>query len=393
MKRFIAFLLPILIVVLAGFAAKKMIESRKRPPKVPSQETIIPVEVMTAHRQTVTPMIEASGTVIPALAVDLRAQVGGLVVEAAAGLMPGGYLEKGAFVLQIDDRDYRYNVERRKADLERARFEVLNEKGLGAVAKQEWQQLGGEVDSSDEGKALSLREPHLERAKASFEAAKGSLEEAELNLTRTRVTAPFNCLLRNDPVKQGQVITPQTVIARITGTDEYWIQVAVPIEALQKIQLPDLNGQGGATVRIVHESGTARIEKTGTVIRLLSDLDPQGRMARLLVSVPDPLAIHAKEKTLPLLLDAFVNVSIQGSPIDNAIALPSHTLHEGNKVWVADKDDRLVIREVRLLWSEKGKIIVGEGIEDGDRVITSRIAVPLTGLKLQVKEGLGGDHV
>jgi hypothetical protein len=52
------------------------------------------------------------------------------------------------------------------------------------------------------------------------------------------------------------------------------------------------------------------------VFKLLADLDPKGRMARLLVSLPDPLP---QDK---ILLGSFVRVLIEAGQLEKVFFLP-----------------------------------------------------------------------
>ena len=169
-----------------------------------------------------------------------------------------------------------------------------------------------------------------------------------------------------------------------SGTDTYWVRASIPVDQLAAIDLPDREEHQGAAARIIMASGTTEMRWEGRIIRLLSDLDQAGRMARLLIAVDDPLNLKSGARTLPLLLDAYVQVEIDGKPLENVVALPSHTLHEGDKLYVVDAEERLQIRDVHPVWREQHRILVASGLSEGDRVVTSRIGTPLPGLKLHI---------
>lgn len=383
MKILFRYLLPILILAGAVYAADRLVKSRKPPERKPTAENSVLVKTMTAVLGETAPLIRISGTVMPSRQLDMRPQVGGQIVEISPKLQPGGHFRQGEILLRIDPRDYEFNVERRKAELERARFELETEKGQARVAEQEWQLLGKELESSPQGRELSLRLPHLRRAQANLEAAESSLAEARLNLERTTVRAPFDLMVRSENVDLGQVISTQSTIAILTGTARYWVKASIPVEQLAMLSLPDAKGQGGSPVTVIHAAGASETRKPGQILRLLGDLDPAGRMARLLIGVDDPLALKAGEDRLPLLMDAYVQVEIEGKALAATVALPPYCVHEGNKVWLASPDDRLEIRAVEVVWEERDRILLAEGLQGGERVITSRIATPLPGLKLR----------
>ena len=109
------------------------------------------------------------------------------------------------------------------------------------------------------------------------------------------------------------MVTPQDPLAELVGVDKYWIQVSVPVDYLKWISFPKHKGKKGSQVRVVHQSG---YERTGEVIELLGDLETEGRMARILVAVKDPLGLQgSRETTRPLLIGEYVRVEVEGSQL------------------------------------------------------------------------------
>jgi multidrug efflux pump subunit AcrA (membrane-fusion protein) len=157
---------------------------------------------------------------------------------------------------------------------------------------------------------LALRKPHLAKAQSDLAAAQAELDQAKLSLSRTDITAPFNSVVRDKFVEIGSQMSTQDALAELVGTDEYWIRVSLPVDRLRWIRIPSNRSETGALATI-HYRGHQR---TGRVIRLLGDLEAQGRMARILVSVKDPLGRKGTQPdTMPLLIGEYVRVEIQGN--------------------------------------------------------------------------------
>jgi hypothetical protein len=133
------------------------------------------------------------------------------------------------------------------------------------------------------------------------------------------------------------------------------------------------------------------------VLRLLGDLDPVGRMARLLVEIRDPLgaAVPAKAPkegeppplALPLLLGAYVEVGIEAQQLTNVVEVPRLALRGDDSVYVVGKDDRLEVRGVEIAWRRADTVLIKSGIAAGDRVITSRLPNAVPGMQLRVSGG------
>ena len=390
MKRFLLnLLLFVLIAAVLGAAAwtaYRLYETRPRAQRVAPEPKPTPVEVLPVSRGSARTTVRAMGTVVPERSVRLRAQVTGRVIELSSSLLPGGLIAKDETIVRIDPRDYELVVEQRKGDVERARYELDVEKGRRVVAEREWDLLADDVPNTPDGRALALREPHLRNAQAALAAAESALEAAELNLSRTTIASPYDVLVREKLVDVGDLVGPETPIAELVGTNAYWIQAAVPAAKLSHIRIPGVNSGKGAPARVLLEIGReSAVACEGRVIHLLGDLDPVGRMARLLIRVDHPLRIGG-ENGLPLLLDAYVRVEIEGRTLNEVVVLPRTALQEGDAVWIMDGDDRLARREVEIVWREAETVLVGKGLSAGDRVVVSHVPSPLSGMKLRVAE-------
>jgi len=290
MKRLLRILLikvlPVIAVLaLGGGIAYVLASSRPEPTVAPKKVQGALVEVMEAKPERQRVRVEAMGTVIPARQLDLVPEVSGKIVEMNPSLVPGGYLEAGEEVARIDPRDYETMVTQAIAQLEQTRLNLKLEQGRQIIAEREWAAIYPTTEASDASSDLALRKPHLESAKANVESAESALSQARLNLDRTILRAPFNTIVKSESVEIGQLVSPQTRIAKLVGTDQYWVQISVPVSQLPWINLPDEKGSGGARAGIIHQADPcAAAELEGRVVRLLSDLDPNWRMARLLLA-------------------------------------------------------------------------------------------------------------
>jgi RND family efflux transporter MFP subunit len=397
-KKIIRYILPVAFLGAGIMFASTMMKDPKIADRQEISERVTPVAVMLAELSSAPVKISAYGNVTPAKQVVIIPQVGGQVISVNSNLVIGGTMNKGSHMLKIDPRDYEFAQESARERIANAEFGLKMERGQQAVAKEEWQMLGDSITATAEGKELALRIPQIEKAEASLKAAKTALKSTELNLSRTVIKAPFNCLVQMENIEVGQVVSPQSQVARLIGTDEYWIQVSVPMEYLSKIKFPTAS-EKGSLVDVFATSGIADNVQQGRVVKLLGDLDPAGRMARIIISVYDPLLLKDKreEKPLPLLLGAYVKVEIHCGDMENVIELPRNTLRdvadavagEGLStawVWVMDSGNRLQPREVEIGWRTEESVIVTAGLTVDERIVTSTIATPISGMKLIISE-------
>ncbi|MDC0357787.1 HlyD family efflux transporter periplasmic adaptor subunit, partial [Oligoflexia bacterium] len=186
----------------------------------------------------------------------------------------------------------------------------------------------------------------------------------------------------------GQVVNPQTSIAKLIGTDRFWIQVSVPIEDLQWLKLPEADGSGGSVATISRQAGKRRYNQVEVkLIKLIGDIRSDTRTARLLFEVVDPLGLKAGENQakLPLLIGSWVDITIEGVKLDDVVVIPLSALREGERVWIMDKQGLLRIRAVDVMKNKPDDtVLLSGGIEQGERIVTSRISAPLPNMKLRL---------
>jgi RND family efflux transporter MFP subunit len=340
---------------------------RKTPPRM---APLVETQKLVPANQTV--VLELTGTVIPAEEISLLAQVGGEVISMSPDFMEGGILSKGDKILQIEPVDYELALASAQSAFVKAQFDYKMELGRQDVAKREWELLKTD-DASDLEKELALRIPHLAASEASLEAAESSLKKARLNLSRTKVMAPFDAVVLDRNVNVGsQINTIGQQLGRLVGTDTYWVQVSIPVDRLGWVSIP------GSAVKIISPSGA---ERTGAVIKLLGNLEERGRMARLLVEIKDPLCINPENaEHKPLLLGEYVRVEINGRILNNTFSIPRNALRENGVIWIATTEEKLDIRNVEVLWRDSSTVLIQNGISDGELLVVSDLTAPINGM-------------
>lgn len=393
MKRALRALSPLLVVMIAVGVAVALFKTRPTPKR--TRKAALPplVEVTPIQPSRERVRVVAMGSVVPAEEVELRAEVSGRVVALSKNLVPGGRVKKGELLIRIDPRQYDLMLQEKEAAVERAEVDLALERGRQRVAQREWKLIGKKA-GTDEGKALALRGPQLKSAEAAVAAAKSNLERAQLDVERTTIRAPFNGIVKDEAVDRGQLVTPQGKLGALVGTDRFWVQVSVPVSQLAWLAIPGTNASEGSKAEVVQDLGGDRsVRRTGRVVRLLGDLDPKGRMARLLVEVGDPLGLALEdppEDHMPLLVGAYVRVQMEGRTLDRVFAVPREALRGEKQLWIADSEDTLRIREVDVAWRGRDQVYLSAGVEPGERLITSRLATPVDGMKLRISSPTKG---
>ncbi len=215
--------LPIPILVLALLAAVTIVTLR---PQVQTQRPEIRppvVRVQTVELENLRLAVKTQGTVSPRTESQIVPEVSGRVIWVSSSLVSGGFFESGEVLLKLDPRDYQQLVIAVEAQVARAQLRVEQEKAEAALAIEEWKDLGeGEADP------LTLREPHLQEARAALAAAEANLGRSRRDLERTQIRAPYASRVRSKSVDVGQFVSPGGPLATIYAIDSVEIRLPLP---------------------------------------------------------------------------------------------------------------------------------------------------------------------
>ncbi len=381
-KKWLRTLLVCVMIIAAGIAGASYItRTAPRAQKRPPERTLALVKTQVLSPDSHQVAVTAMGTVIPAKEITLKTRVPGQIHAVHPEFVEGGYIRAGDKVLKIDPTDYELAIARQKSAVVNAEYALKVEMGYQDVAQREWSLLNPGKEATAQEAELALRKPHLAKARSDLAAAHADLEQAQLNLSRTDIVAPFNAIVRSTQVDVGSQVTTQDALAQLVGTDEYWIQVSLPMERLAWIRIPRNNKEQGAPVTVIYRG----YRRQGTVARLLSDLETEGRMARILVSVNDPMGLTSKPRddAPPLLIGEYVSVEILGQRLENVYRIPRSALRDNSTIWVLADNDTLQIIPVETIWRDADYVLMKNGVHSGMRLIVSDLATPVDGMALR----------
>jgi RND family efflux transporter MFP subunit len=353
-----------------------------------SRQTAMLVEVTKVESGTFRPTIVAMGSVRAEQEIVLSPRVSGQIVAIAESFTPGGFVEEGEVLLQIDPADFEATLLQRQSELRQATAELEMELGRQDLAKRDYEQLEGTI--SDQYKTLVLREPQLDTARAGVEAAEAAVRQAQLDLERTRIRAPFAAHILSREANVGSQVAPGQPLGHLVGVASYWVEATVPVADLRWIAFPQDTGStgpgSGSGARIRNRAawpeGTFR---TGQAHRLIGALESPTRLARVLLTVADPLAHEAGSAGLPpLMVGTFVEAQIEGKPIADVIRMDRDYLRQNDTVWV-NENGVLGIRDVEVAFRDKDYAYISAGLSADDSVVTTNLANVVEGASLRLE--------
>ncbi len=352
--------------------AKPEVQSTKRkfvPPVVETQPVIM---------QDVRVRIESQGTASPRTEILLMSEVSGKIEWVAAKLQRGAMFRSGDILVKLEKRDFELALIAAKSNLSQARVSYERERAESELATKEWDRING-GEASD----LTLRKPQLAQAKALLVAAEAGYEQAERNLTRTEIKAPFNGRVRIKNVDVGMVVGPSVTIAQVYATD--YVEVSLPI-ADQDLEFLDIPFDGRSIPvkdqpKVVLHTQYAgnMLSWQGKITRSAAEVDPRTRMLSVIAQVSDPYG--QKGQSFPLKAGMFVKAEIEGKRFADIVVVPRYTVRD-EKIWIVNDEGLLAQKDVNVLRYERDAAFVNGGLDTGEAILLTRLGVFVEGMKL-----------
>lgn len=381
--RLLQIVLPVVVLAAAGLGAYTLIQNR---PEVQVQVPVFEppgVRVQRVVFQDVQLTVKSQGTVGPRTESQLTPEISGRVIRVAPSFASGGFFEAGEVLLEIDPYDYQQAVIGARGQVAQARLRLAQEEAEADVARREWAALG-----RGNPRALTLREPQLEDARAALAAAGASLDRATRDLDRAEVRAPYAGRVRRKSVDVGQFVTVGSPVATIYAVDYAEIRLPLPDAELAYLELPlsyrGTENQVGPRVTLRANFAGQTHEWQGRIVRTESEIDPVSRMVYLVAQVKDPYAPGTDPTRPPLAVGMYVEAEIEGNVVRGVAVLPRAALRGSSQLLVVDGASRLRFRDVDILRATTEAVLVRAGLEEGEAVSLSPLEAVTDGMQVQI---------
>lgn len=368
------FLIPLVVIAVFAVAATGLVmTSVDVQPTVPEPIPRV-VKVVDVNPQTIRLTVSSQGTIVPRTESELIPEVSGRILSVSPSLAAGGHFKEGDILLRIDPADYRTAlsrahsaVERTEAELELAQFEHDRQEQL------EEQKLASRSQFQQASRTLKV-------ARAAHSEATTALKQAERDLWRTELKAPFDGRVRSERADVGQFIQRGASIGTLYASNTVEVRLPVADRQLAFLNIPfgyqgDIDAQDAPKVTLRAEFAGKKLSWVGTIVRTEAEIDEKTRMVNVVAQVrtnDDPM----------LSVGLFVAAEIQGREVNEVIVLPRAALRGNDRVLVVDSENRMYHRDITPLRLYEDKIIVQSGLLAGERVCISQIQTVIDGMRV-----------
>lgn len=330
-------------------------------------QTVTPVEVQTAlariEKQQET--VSASGRIEAANSANISTRMMGNVTNLKVKV--GEKVSKGQLLLTISNADLIAKMAQVEASISQAssafdnaskdleRFQSLYEKG-SATAKE-----------------LENMTTRYEMSKAGLEAANQMKNEVSAQFAFTNIRAPFDGMVSNTFVKEGDIASPGRPLLTVEGSKEFHATVMVPESSISQIEL-------GAAVKVLIKSEDRLIE--GKVREVSPSAKNTGGQFIVKIDLPQ------KERLLP---GQFVRVEINSSRSNERLTSPlvqsNALIRNGQMIglYTIGSNNTAIMRWIRIGEQRGDGVEVLSGISDGEQYILNAKGKLFNGASVVVK--------
>ncbi len=310
---------------------------------------------------------------------EIRPQVTGLIEKRL--FTEGQNVERGQALYQINVSEYAAAVESAKADLsgalantDAARETVNRYKSLvdiNAVSRQVYDQ------------AVAA----MKRAEADIGIRKAALRTAEINLSRTKVTAPISGRIGRSSVTVGALVTSNqtTPLAQIFQLDPIYLDLTVASNVVLNWKqdlasgVIQANEDGGIPVTVRLENGTT-YPHLGTLEFGEVSVDQAAGTVVLRAKVPNPDGL--------LLPGMFVSAEFSGGAYENAFLVPQRAVLRKPTgeayVYGVSADGTAEQKVLEIAGTKESEWIATAGLNNGDKIIISGLQSIRAGAPVEI---------
>lgn len=373
MKTWVKIFLAVIVAALGISGLVALVKTKPQAAKKERERVLPAVEVVTAQSGEYPVTVATQGEVMARRETAIAAEVTGRVLNVAPNFEVGERFQEGEFLLQIDEADYRAASAKAASDVESAKLKIATENALAAQAERDWKALGKGREPTD----LVLRKPQLASAEAALSAAAAALEKAERDLQRTKVRAPYACQIKSTRAELGAVVSAGTPIAEVFSADDFELRLPVSLEDYTFV-----DAKPGVPVTFEAEFAGEVMSWKGELIRSEGQVDRESRSVFLVAKVSSPVRGSAEGKFLAPGL--FLKAGVTGKTLQGVFRLPRKALYGKDKLLIVNPDNTVSLRPVKVVRTEADEVVIGGGLEAGERVAVSPLPNVIDGMEVMI---------
>ena len=427
MKTIIRIVAPVIVIAIGLFAAWRILAARPVAPRRSSPPPLLTIDVRRLKPTDYQVMLRSRGVVRAPTRTQLATEVSGRIIKVAEAFHDGRFFRAGEILVEIDPRDYTLEVQRleqelvqakanlseldaevagnarqiklaqRRADLQRARLDReqnLTRGGFSSEAAREVVERE-ELDAQTQVEQLKIQN-HLLRTRrtrlsSAITLASIRLQQAQLNLERTRIIAPYDGRVRQRAVDVADFVNKGATIASIYAVDRAEVRLPLSDHQLAFLDLPEHHrdgSRGGRQLPIAYlmvRNGLTEHRWQGEVIRSEGAIDASNRQLFVVAEIKDPYG-DFQDGRPPLRVGTFVQAEIAGRRLTDVYTAPRSEVQGENEILLVDKAERRMRRHaVEVLWRDEQVVVFHDATLEGKYICTTPVVFAGDAVKVRIR--------
>lgn len=385
MKRVI---LPIAILVGAFLVFMILVRNPERLEAVAPEQALATVRVATVQPESVTLQVNSQGKVQASRRLSLSAAAAGPVDWISPSLVAGGYFAADEVILRLDSSDYQNALERSRTSLEQAETEAQHAASeLARYTELAARRLVSESQVQDLQRQADVTAGRVRDARA-------SVAQAELDLRRSEIRAPFASVVESTSIELGQHANRGQELAVLLSADDVEVRLPLALAQLGYLDIPlghrgELPADVAPPVTLTGMYGGQMHNWQGKLVRTEAGIDATNNSVQAIVRVEQSATAGTNGEevtTVPLPVGLYVEAAISGKTIDGIFALPREVIRGNSQVLVVDAENKMYFRDVEIMRLESDRVLIQSGLRAGERICMSPIQAVVNGMTVQVIE-------
>ncbi len=354
------------ILLTAAGIAYLLVAHGKQAVEAPLKRAVPSVEWVVVKLEDIAADVHSQGVVEAVTETRAASEVGGRIVYASPVWKDGGSFHDGETLLRLDDADYKSALAAAEASLAEARLALRAEEVRADQATRDLKKLTPSVPLND----FASRLPHLKSVAARVAALEAAAAKAGRDLERCVIRAPYEGRIRRTLTNIGSWLAPGTPVAEYFRTTAWQVKLPVTVDDFTVLDL-----SSPIPVTLTASAGDQSLKFEGVVKSMTGEIDRATRAVHLIADItPGPAAG-------PLLAPGlYVSAALKGRVLPKVAALPRRCLLPGDEVALIDPQNKLRLQKVRILRSGRDVVYAAEGVQAGDRVLATTLAVLTEGM-------------
>jgi membrane fusion protein, multidrug efflux system len=357
MRKTLSIILAAIIAAGGAAFALRQFHVAAKPVNATVAPPAVPVFAGTVHQGDVPIYLRGVGTVIAYNNVIVRSQITGQIVKIAFN--QGQTVHQGDLLAEIDPRPYQAQLDQAIANRDRDQAQLLN--AQANLNRYSTLQQKGYASTQ----LVETQNAQLSQLQAMVKSDEGVIEQAQTNLSYTKLTAPIDGVTGIRQIDLGNIIHPTDANGLVDVTQIQPISLLFSLPQTDFVEIQQQMAQGPLTVLAYSQDDKTKLDE-GKLDLVDNQIVQTTGTIRLRASFPN--TIHM------LWPGELINARLLLEIRHDGLTVPASTVQQGPNgsfVWVIGGDETVRTRPVVVAQISEGRALIESGLQPNEKVVVN----------------------